>query len=108
MPCPPMRAIWLCLRGQGLGDTALFARFLPVAQASGAEVLFAADAPVRRLLQGQVGPADVWCNLMDLARDLVVPFERLTVGVNWCGAVTYRGNAVHCAGGSADPDGLAV
>lgn len=115
----------MVLSEQGLGDTVLFARFLPVAQATGARVRFVTDAPVRRLLGGQEpGAADLWCNLVDLAvphfhaggqvpappaltipqdsRDraqrIVAPFDRLKVGVNWCGSLTYRGNAFRSFG----------
>lgn len=114
----------LVLPEQGLGDTVLFSRFLPVAQATGAQVIFTPDAPLSRLLDGQPGAAELWCNLVDLAvphfaaggevpsptrliippdsraraRALVAPFDRLKVGVNWCGSVTYRGNAFRSFG----------
>ena len=69
----------LILPEQGLGDAILFARFLPVLATTGATLLLAAPAPLKRLFQrfpdittidpGDIGPhtADVWVNLIDLA-----------------------------------------
>lgn len=70
----------LCvLPEQGFGDTILFSRFLPAAQASGARVAMLAEPPLARLLQeadvdelwhGQPkdNPPDAWVNLVDLAK----------------------------------------
>lgn len=67
----------LVLSEQGLGDTVLFARFLPLLKARGARVVLRVRKPLLRLLAGIGGAdevtadtqagADAWVNLIDLA-----------------------------------------